>query len=475
MTRNIFSVVLIFFSSLCYSDEKILSITFSDAAALAVASSVDLNHSRSSQKIMEGAWKWGLRAYFPKFNLIVSENDRLQQFGSDSFVKNYGINIEQFIFDYGTIMSRKMERMEIDLSAYKISRMADEIAEAAIAVYRNVLSSRAILDIKKDTLFILEEQRRILKEEVRLGLALEADLASADISLADVKIEIYALRLESAEIEKQFAEILGLNYLPVLNEKIDINRPAVISSLAANFAVPAAASFAKEQNPDLIEARHSIKRKQLDLKYASRSWIPSVKLIGNFGLTGESYPLTRYNWSVGVNVEFSGPWIQNRFNVNGGWELSSMGKFDKTAAVQNSLTPLPEPALIYGKKQAAQVLALEKEKYNDALEKIGRVAANAVEKCVLAEEKRILACESAALGRDRCRVEEIRLGLGQITRHKLMEILTEQTQREIGVIQAAIALLEAERDLERLLDLRPGGLDDFISSLIIIKNFRSEK
>jgi len=84
-----------------------------------------------------------------------------------------------------------------------------------------------------------------------------------------------------------------------------------------------------------------------------------------------------------------------------------------------------------------------------------------VEKCALAEQKRLLALEAVCLGAERCRIEEIRLNLGQITRLKLMETLIEQSQREIAAVEAAAALLESERELERLLDLRPGELENF--------------
>ena len=432
------------------------TLTFAQAAKLAVAYSADLKHSRASQALLEGAWKWGRRAYFPQMNITVSENDRLQQMGVDSFIKNYGLNVDQLLFDGGRIlMSRKMERMELDLSTVKLDRMANEVAEAAIAAYRNVLSSRTILEIKKSALSVLEEQLRILQEEVRLGLALPVDLASANISLADAKLDINSLSLDLAEMEKQFAEILGLEVLPVLIEKVDINRSIMLPKVSA------ASELAKEKNPDLNEARHSIAKKQMELKYASRTWVPTLKLNGNFGITGQRYPLTRHNWSVGITIDFMHPLFQNRFVMQTGWEPVSSGLYDRNAMLQNSLTPLPDPAAGFNKKQAALALALEQENFNTVLDRLGRITSNALEKCALAEQKRLLSLESASLGKEKCRIEEIRLGLGHITRLNLMEVLIEQTQREIAVVQAATALLEAEREIERFLDLQPGELEIF--------------
>jgi outer membrane protein TolC len=463
--RNFFIILICscIFSTL-YANDNIQTLTFAQAADLAVAYSADLRHARASQNLMEGAWKWGRRAYFPRFSLSVSENDRLQQISQDSFLKNYGINVDQFIFDGGrTRMSRNIEKMELELSSSKIDRMSSEIAEAAITAYRNLLSSRTILDIKKSTLIILEEQRKILNEEVLLGLALPVDLANADINLADTKIGIYSLQLDLNEMEKQFAEILGLDSLPVLIEKVDIYRGSPLFS--AEKLSTAASVLAREKNPDLVTARFSLTKRKAEVKYISYSWIPTIRLSGNFGLSGQRYPLTRYNWSVGINIDFSGAWFQNRINAQAGWEPP----FDRTAMAQNSFTPLPDPAGGIGQHQAKLALALEQEKYNNLFEQIGRIAVTAVEKCTFAEERRLLALEAVALGIERCNIEETRLELGQITRTKLMETFIEQIQREIAAVEAAVALLESERELERLLDLKPGELENFIKAAFAVK------
>ncbi len=461
MTRNTAAILVYFLSCIftlitsIYANDNSRTLTFAEAADMAAASSADLSYAYASQALSEKAWRWGLRSYFPRFSLSVSENDRLQQIGTDSFLKNYGINLDQLVWDGGrTRMSRNIERIELNLSSSKLDRMASDVAESGIAAYRGILSSRAILEIRRAALVVLEEQRRILKEEVNLGLALPVDLADADINLADAKLNIYSLQLDLTEMERQFAELLGLEALPVLTEKVDINRSITLPAAAA------AAALAREKNPDLVEARFSITKKQTEVKYASNLWIPALRLAGNFGVSGERYPLTRYNWSLGINVEFSSPWFQNHAGGQAGWEPP----YDRTAMIQNSFTPLPDPAAAIGKNQAKLALTLEQKKYNTTLEKIGRIASAAIEKCALAEQKRILALEAVALGAERCRIEEIRLNLGQITRLKLMETLIEQTQRDIAVIEAATALLETERELERLLDLRPGELETFAST-----------
>jgi hypothetical protein len=226
------------------------------------------------------------------------------------------------------------------------------------------------------------------------------------------------------------------------------------------FRPEAARPLAEERNPELAETRLSIVRKQDELKLASRSWIPSLRLTGGFTLTGRDYPLNRYNWTLGISIEFSDPWFQNSFGFQAGWEPP----YDRTALLQNTFTPLPDPAAGMGRHQARLALELEREKYRRAFERAGRAAELAAEKYALADRKRILAVEAVILAGERCRLEELRLSLGQITRIELMEGLVEYSKKEIAAAEAAAALLGAERELERLLDLRPGELAGFAAA-----------
>jgi outer membrane protein TolC len=430
-------------------------LNFAAAADRAAAVSDELRGEYAMKAIREGAWVLGLRAYLPRLSLSVSEDDRLSQTGGDSFLKNYGISLDQLIWDGGrTSMGRKLEEMELNLLGTRLERMAADIGESAVAAYRTVLSARAVVGIREAALEALEEQRRILRRETELGLALPVDLAEADITVAEAETELLSLRIELAETEKSFAEILGLEELPFLEEQVDISRETVLPPPAA------ARSLAEQRNPALAEARYGIAQKQGELKYAARSWIPSLRLNGGFGLTGQRYPLTRHTWSVGISLEFSSPWFQNTLGVNTGWEPP----YDRTARLQNSLNPLPDPAAGLGKHQAELALSLEKAAYDLAFEKTGRAALTAVELCGLADRKRALAVEALALGAERYRLKELRLELGQITRVELMEARLEYTEKEIAAVEAAAALLEAEGELERLLDLRPGELAAFAAA-----------
>ncbi|MDR0590141.1 MAG: TolC family protein [Spirochaetaceae bacterium] len=427
-------------------------IGFAEAARMAVAASEDLRNEYAQRNLREGAWILGRRAYFPRLSLSVSEDDRVSAAGSDSFLKNYGINLDQLLWDGGrTAISRSVEQAELTLLGARLERMAGEIAEAALGAYRNVLYVRAQRAIREAALEALREQRNILARETELGLALSADLTGADLTLAGEEIEILSLRMELEEAEQELAETLGLERLLPLLETVDVRRSPVLPGEGEIQA------RAQARNPDLAEARYGIVKKQAEARYARLSWMPTVRLTGGFSLNGQRYPLTKYSWSVGLAIEFSSPWFSGGIQGSAGGEPP----YDRTARWQNTLSPLPEPASAMTSRSADLALALERKKFQENFEKVGRLAVLAAEKCRLINGKRLLALESLDLSAKQFRLAELRLDLGQITRIDLMEARQEYTQRELALVEAAITLLEAERELERLLDLRPGTLPLF--------------
>ncbi|MDR0474762.1 MAG: TolC family protein [Treponema sp.] len=436
------------------------TLSFTDAGRLAVSSSEELKNEYRRHYLREGAWAWGLRSYFPQITMSISEDDRLSQIGSDSFTKNYSIGAEQLLWDGGRLsLYRKLEKAEMDLELSSLGLMTRELAENAVSVYRQLLFYRKLHDIRKNALESLEEQRLVLQQEFELGLALPIDITGADITVTGARIELKSIRLDLDEAEKRFTEILGLEELPLLLEELDTERsfndkpPDLVN-------LDAARGLAETRNLELKAARLSLIRRQAEARAASLSWIPAIKLTGNFGLSGQRYPLTKYNWSAGIAIEFSSPWISGKINSLAGWEPP----YEKSARANTSINPMQNPADAYSAKNARLVMEMEKANYDLAFKRIGRLAEQSVEKCSLLEQKRLLALETLKLEGEKFHLAEIMLGLGRLTRVQLMEARLEYASREVAALEAATALLEAEHELEKILNLNPGELSILRSS-----------
>jgi outer membrane protein TolC len=427
---------------------QIGSIGFRDAVRLAIANSTELKAARAGRALREGAWKAGLRAYLPQLGLTASEDDRLSEISADSFLKNYTISLDQLLWDGGrTSTARALERAELVILGDQLGQSEAEIAETALDAYRSVLIDRQIIAIRESALESLSEQRRILEEELALGMVTALDVAGGNITFREAELELAALRLEAEETKTLFAELLGLDEVPDLAESIDIFRQA--SPPSPNTARQTALS----RNPDLALARHTLARRRIEAKNASLSWIPTLRATTSFTVSGQRYPLTRHSWSVGLTLNFSSPWFSGSVGSSAGWEPP----YDKTARLQSSASPLPDPASGISAKQAELALVQERENYSVLLSKLDRAVILGIEKITLSEKRRIMALEALDLAAEKYRLTELLMGLGRITRVELMEARIEYAEKETEAVSAAAALLAAERELERLLNLKPGA------------------
>ena len=432
--------------------------TFADAARLAVENSRELRNEYSAKALREGVWLWGARAFLPRFSITGSEDDRVSEIGTDSFHKNYSVNVDQLLWDGGRLLlARRMERAELDLAGNRLKQLGTDIAEAAVSSYRDVLQGRKVLEIQKKTLESLNEQRRILQRELELGLVRQIDLVEAEITVALTELEINSLSMDLMEAERRLAERLGLETLPFLSEQIDTSRSTKLLPLVMALAL------AEGRNPELAAFRYSLVRRQAELRSTSLSWLPTLRLTGSFGLSGRQYPLFRHSWSVGVNIDFSSPWIS-------GSTGTSFGKdppYDKNARLQQTVLPAPNPAEVFSVRHAELNLRHERSVYETAIKEVLNAVERGIIKCELLDKKRLLIMQTLDWEREKLHIAELKLSLGEIRRIDLMEALLDYAKREVALVEAATLVLQAERELERLLDLAPGELSALAERSVI--------
>lgn len=455
---------IVFIESLWPQAEPALSkaLTMKGAAEQAVAVSPDLRGLEAQQVLKEGSWILGFRAFLPKLSLSASENDRLSTIGADSFTKTYTLSIQQMLWDGGRLSaSRNLEKAELNLSRMELRRKASEIGESAINLYRTIIYKEAVLEIKGANRKALELQNSILEEEVRRGLALQTDLDEASLSLEDARLNEESLQLDLETARLDLGSLLGLQKLPPLADRIDTDRAAVIRRPLRDALVSQLSQLAAEVHPDLIQERSAIQKLQVQLQGAERAWWPTLKLSGDISVLGDRYPLSRYNYSLGLSLEFSGPFLSGSVGGKAGWE----GTTDRTALVQSSAEPIPDPGSALSKNSLQAMLVMEQERYALLLKQIEQQTKRLVMACLTAEDRRLLALKQAELAQKKLGLLEIKHSLGQATTLEVMKARIDCSSQETAVVEAAVSLLQAERELEKHLDLAPGELGNFIQNV----------
>lgn len=435
-------------------------LTYARAAEAAIASSDELRVENARVSLREGARLWSLRAFFPSVSVALGEDDRLSLSGADSFAKTASVSAEQLIWDGGRAgVSRELESAELRLARAAVERKTREVAESAIGNYRSLLSARSLLAIRRANVESLSEQRRILAMEVFSGLAREDDLAEADIRVEDAALDAAAASLDVEAAERALADSLGMEALPPLAERIDVEKRAFPIGEALSSAL---ADAAKAAHPDLEAARLSIAQRRAQARLAAASWAPTIKLNGSVVLSGDSLPLTRSSWSLGLAVDFTGPFLKGSSSASASWEPP----YDRTAGVSAKATPFPDPGAALSGKAAGAELGFEIAKYGRSLSAVDREMARAVASYSILDRKAVLARRSRDLSRKRLDLARLSAEMGRSTRIELMEAALEEAKAEASLVQAATALIEGERVLERFLDAPPGSLGKIAERLM---------
>jgi outer membrane protein TolC len=422
------------------------------AASAAVSSSDELRAERALAVLRRGAWVLGLRAYFPTLTLSVGEDDRLSETGADSFSKSLSVSAEQLVWDGGrTTTGRRIEAAELDVAGAELERTARKLGEAAVDAYRSVLASRQLADIRMSTAESIAEQRRIMDAEARAGLVTADELAAADIELEGAEIAYRSALLDAELAELALSRAVGMDELPELSETLSVDYEGV------DVAPAAVADAARGRNPELAAARLSIAKSRAEARAGSTAWAPTLSLTGSYRVGGDEYPLTSYAWSVGVNLEFSGPWGGLSTAAGTGRE----GKYDRTANASASAEPLTDPAAALRGRQAAVSVDLETRKYEAALKAMERTAETTVASYRLTGRKLALARRSLGAEERKYQLALLQADLGRLRRVDVMEQRIEVAKKAVSAVEAAAAFIAAERSVEQLMDLPPGGLADF--------------
>jgi len=426
-----------------------------EIAVLAVENSLELKAEKNSLEARSGAWRLGIRGFFPRLEVSAGSDERLSLYSADSFGKNLSVSVTQPLWDGGRLAAtRSLESAAIALARAELERMSRAIGEEAIAASRAVVSAGARLEIKRTSRSSASSQRSILVTEINLGLAMPEDLIEVETSLAEMDLELAVAELELCNAQAELAEALCVDQAPELSEQLVRYKP--IMRIEPRFAC----AMAVERSPELTLARFGLAQKKAEYRASRFTWLPKIGLKVSGVASGSIYPLTRATWSAGLTIDFSGACLSG----SGSTQLGGEQAASYTARTNNRLELLPDPAMALGSQQAKLALDLEYEGYSIKLgqvERSVRVALGTYENAILS---RTITTRSYELAESKLRLTALKVELGQVVRSELIQAELEKASSEAELVDAIVAMEAAERKLEILFDIPPGSLAAFIDA-----------
>ncbi|HOZ71622.1 MAG TPA: TolC family protein [Spirochaetales bacterium] len=427
-----------------------------EAAAYAIANDQALSSDREALDLREGRWRLAFRSFLPSVTMGASADETLAAVGAESLSRSMSASIEQALWDGGRLAARRaLESVELGLARLELERSTYETGEGAVASYRGVMTARARLEIQTAALDAARLSRAALASELGLGLASADELLEADLEIGDAEIALSQASLELSEAEGNLAYALGVDKLPPLADGGLGQRPELKLDADELWR------HVVELSPELREARYRIVAKRAEARAAAAGWLPAIGLTASWRLSGDRFPLSSLSWSVGARVEFSGPLAK----VGMGLETGGDGRRERNAANTLSAEPVPDPAGIMDIRSARLALRVEEEAYAAALRelRVRTMAATRAYEHSLA--RRRLCRDAARLASIRFDSVGLRRDLGRATTLEALRAGLERADAEIDLLEACASIVEAEREVERLIGLPPDGLCAFVEGL----------
>lgn len=260
--------------------------------------------SKSGLKISDYSLIKSISSLYPQINVSASYNYNYSNDNS-SGSGNYsaGASVSQKIYDFGRTGGSIRSSIENKKSSeYALQGQVQSVVYDATQKYFEYLKAKHIVDADSESLVQADAHLSQIKGYYAVGIKPRIDVVKSMLDRSNSKLALISA-LNSMKIAKMnLAKTIGLN---------DSDFEAADFSDTASFdiSLEECLNIAAQRRPDLKQKESDVKAAQIQLAVASSSHFPSISASGNYGYSGDEFPLNSSSWGAGVNFSlpiFSG-------------------------------------------------------------------------------------------------------------------------------------------------------------------------
>ena len=401
--------------------------------------------------------EWSIQGFLPTVDFSWNETDTAKAGGADSRNKSISVNISVPVFDGGKkVISYNMTKAERLYEVKMAEQEIDSFRSSVINQYYTCILQEKLLAIKQTLEANAKEQLAIIKKESEFGLALENDYLEYLISVRKIEDERKQAEREVRTQYRVFKVLLGLPG----NADLQINNEEDFDFYSDFYLEPYAETLWKiveKKNPTVKKNETALYYAEQQYKYNRRLFVPEISTSAGISFSGGGYPLNDPSYTAKVSISFSNiPFLPSSLQ-------SSYGFQDKTlSSVNNSASVSASPNLNYFYVQNANSVSIKRQKieftdsvntlyenvlkkiasYDDSLDSIKRL-----EETILLQKKRIT-------------ISKQQVEMGRMKRIDYLDELIKESQQETNLIQLKVSLKSLKRELEILVCVPFGGLEN---------------
>ncbi len=186
--------------------------TEEQAVNRALAMSRDLAYESALLSAQELTFALGLREYFPSLSIGYDENDTVTMGAPDTWSKTISLSATQPLFRGGTKpWERKIARLDLSMAREDLQQKYRSLESGLRQQFSSLLVAQQKRLILLRTIELANQNIQILQTQVRVGEALELDLAQAEIDVLSLEITLSQTESALADSRYQVKRVLSLD------------------------------------------------------------------------------------------------------------------------------------------------------------------------------------------------------------------------------------------------------------------------
>ncbi|MCX2562117.1 TolC family outer membrane protein [Acetobacter farinalis] len=278
--------------------------TLQDVLARAYRSNPTLLGEQANQKAVTENSVQARSGWRPTVSINMDANYQqgpyTNAFALGSYTSNYAegyVAAKQTLYSFGHTANQVRAadaRSHAERHALRLTEA--QVFTSVITAYMNVLRDRAVQDIRKADLDMLERQVRLTTSRYTLGGAPTEQVTRTDVEQAETRrrsaeVALAQARATRAASEAQFQAVTGV-------EPKTLTMPAALPGLPSSLDQAMKAALAA--NPQLAQMRETKSATQADVDTARSQWGPQIQVQGTFGTIGPASPFREREYAQQV-------------------------------------------------------------------------------------------------------------------------------------------------------------------------------
>ncbi|HCL58047.1 MAG TPA: hypothetical protein DHW82_13715 [Spirochaetia bacterium] len=327
-----FFIFLLFPAGFIFSEENTLFLTIQDAVQRGLASNFEYKKTILKNKIYDELIKEYWREYYPKVGIGISKDEEIVLKGQDTLKNTINFSLEQMIYDGGKIsQAKELALIEKKINLYDNRDMENVIKQTVVDSFFKILALYKKKTLQEEFLFNIQEQVKIAKEELNLGEITRLDLLEIETKWEEEKYQLKKIELDIKIEKSNLKKILKVEaQKEIALKSLFFEKFSKMKHIKDFYRFEDLLGIAFSKKKEFAKNILEYKKAKQEFELLDRSYIPTISLVGNYSLTGESLPRDK-SYSIGIvfNFTIGGSPMKTTYNEgssqNGRAGVSNMG------------------------------------------------------------------------------------------------------------------------------------------------------